>query len=103
MAAKRVTHDQHSRRRTSMVTKIDLPPGFDPENYVRKTGTQDEMKGAANLVQYDPKTGFHLFSKMERAAGGNVVTRCWHCYSRPDGSYDCFEVACPWNVVLVAQ
>jgi hypothetical protein len=82
-----------------MATRADLPAGFDPENYVRKSGRQqDELKEGLNLVQHDPKTGFHLFTKMERTAGGSVVTRCWHCYRRPDGSFDCFEVTCPWNV-----
>ena len=86
-----------------MAISADLPEGFDPENYVRKPTKQDELKEGLNLVQYDSKTGFHLFSKLERQASGNVTTRCWHCYKRPDGSFDCFEVNCPWNATLVTE
>ena len=85
-----------------MATMGDLPAGFDPENYVRKSGRQGELKEGLNLVQHDPTTGFHLLSKLERSASGNLVTRCWHCYRRPDGSFDCFEVKCPWNVTVIA-
>src|SRR5215831_10935801 len=85
-----------SRRRTNMAPIGDVPAGFDPEDYVRKSGRQEGLREGLNLVQYDPTTGFHLFSKLERQAGGSLVTRCWHCYKRPDGSFDCFEVKCPW-------
>ena len=77
----------------------DLPSGFDPEKYLRRPAEQVELTEGVNLVQHDPDTGFHLISKVERSAAG-VVTRCWHCYKRPDGSFDCFEVKCPWNVTL---
>ena len=77
----------------------DLPAGFDPEKYVRTPLTRGELSEGVNVVQHDPETGFHLITKLERSAAG-VVTRCWHCYKRPDGSFDCFEVKCPWNVAL---
>jgi hypothetical protein len=25
------------------------------------------------------------------------VIRCWRCYKNPDGSYDCFQVPCPFR------
>jgi hypothetical protein len=79
-----------------------LPHGFDPEQHVRRRVEEKPLVEGLNVVQHDPDTGFYLFSKVQRSAAG-VVTRCWHCYRRPDGSFDCFEVKCPWNITAPTQ
>jgi hypothetical protein len=80
----------------------DLPSGFDPEKYERGRAKESELVEGVNLVQHDPETGFHLVTKLARSAAG-VKTRCWHCYKQPDGTFDCFEIKCPWNVALTTK
>ena len=77
----------------------DLPAGFDPEQHLRPTEQARELSEGINVVQYDPQTGFHLVAKVTKAAEA-VSIRCWHCYKRPDGSFDCFAVKCPWDAAF---
>jgi len=48
-----------------------LPENFDPANYAQKSARLTDERSA--------DLGIH----------------CWHCYERPDGGWDCFEVDCP--------
>ena len=79
-----------------------LPPDFDPERHTRHLPERRELSEGVNLVQHDPATGFHLIAKVQRGAAGAAI-RCWHCYKRPDGSFDCFEIKCPWDSTLTAS
>jgi len=42
-------------------------------------------------------TEFSLFRKTAGTTETPGPIRCWHCYRNPDGSTDCFEVACPFT------
>ena len=90
----------------------DLPKDFDPEKYWRdpvsgiRPGSLDE---GVNLIHHDVDEESYLLAKVElapqaegavRAARGRTI-RCWRCYRRPDGSYDCFQVSCPWDASIV--
>jgi hypothetical protein len=78
------------------MTKVDLPADFSPEKYARGGVKPTEFREGVNVLQHDPASGFHLIAQVERAAAGAVI-RCWHCYKRPDGTFDCFEITCPWS------
>jgi len=73
-----------------------LPAGFDPEEHSRgrlvEERKADSFEDGLTLLHEDRDAGVYVMSVRKAA-----TIRCWHCYRRPDGSYDCFEIPCPWG------
>lgn len=43
-----------------------------------------------------PTTHLELSMRTTGQSSAKVI-RCWHCYKNPDGSFDCFEIPCPFG------
>jgi hypothetical protein len=84
-----------------MADLADLPKDFDPEKHVAngpaKRSRAKPLSDGLRLIDHDAATGFYSLTRVQRTPTAEITTRCWHCYKRPDGSFDCFEVTCPWN------
>lgn len=63
----------------------NLPENFDPEDYARESlRLKDTLDEGVTVLQV---------TAAKRSADSGI--NCWHCYRRPDGGWDCFEVDCP--------
>jgi hypothetical protein len=73
-----------------------LPHDFNPRDFDRgrlvEQRPREDIPEGVTLLHEDAETGVAVYAVNE---GGEI--RCWHCYPRPDGSKDCFQIPCPWD------
>jgi hypothetical protein len=76
----------------------DLPRGFKPEAHSHKYSAE-----LRNIKPTDLHEGVNLLDEqgkqyiMADVPPGGATIRCWNCILRPDGTYDCFRINCPWD------
>ena len=102
---------EDERNLQHLASALDLQPRLKGETYKEGLNlihtTPKGIKISANVqivnwVVTDPEgreipTTLLELSMRQPGQSAARVIRCWHCYKNPDGSFDCFEIPCPFR------